>query len=83
MKKEKVRRKVERKDVEKKCESSSPTKDKWKSVLGRNMEIKCGSKTFSGIITNIMWAGGMFFELDDGAILINTHKIEYAEEIGE
>tara|TARA_R110000824_G_scaffold92690_2_gene224668 strand:+ start:5620 stop:5898 length:279 start_codon:yes stop_codon:yes gene_type:complete len=63
--------------------SKSPTFKKWEKYFGKNMELKVGSKTFIGTVTNLLWLGGHFLELNNGEAVINANKIEYAISINE
>ena len=76
--------KIVSKSKKKKSSKTNHTKstsgEKWERDIGRYMYIKARSKIFKGKVTDMVWAGSMFLELDNGKTIINAHKIEYATE---
>ena len=75
--------KSKKKKSSKTTSAKSTNGEKWERYVGRYMYIKASSKIFEGKVTDMVWAGSMFLELDNGKTIINTHKIEYATEGGE
>ena len=80
----KIKNKTKKYSTPKEETATRQTRQKLtENYFGKNMEIRINSKTFIGIVTDILWMGSQFLELNDGEALINTHKIEYAIRIGE